>query len=73
MFRTKSNNRESYRSQLTLTTARSVAPSANLIKFPPPIKLMVYMTINNNARNPHFELQPAPPKKHLKPNDQLEK
>ena len=31
------------------------------------------MTIYNDPRTPHFELQPAPPKKHLKPNDQLEK
>ena len=31
------------------------------------------MTINIVPRTPHFELQPAPPKKHLNPNDQLEK
>ena len=51
--------------------ARRVAPSENRIKFPPPIKLMVETTINTVPRTPRFELHPAPPKKHLKPNDQL--
>ena len=53
------------------TIARSVAPSENRIKFPPPILLIMYVQINIVPRTPHFELHPAPPKKHLNPNDQL--
>ena len=64
-------NSEVYGRQLTETIARSVAPSENLTKFHPPTKVTVYMKMNMVPLMPELEEQPAPPKKHLKPNDQL--